>query len=116
MGDFRKAVLDRLGQLATKDDVRRILSEVLGRRPRKAGGAEKAAILHGTDRGVARRREETRVVLHEINRRHRKGLGSYASVIAGMMRDPVWGVRMKHMGARTWKSRAIENKARQAEV
>ena len=73
------------------------------RKPQKRPGQEK-------DSTAVRRDDDTGRVITEINRRHRAGLGSYPKIIGVMTKDPVWGARMRHMSARTWKSRAIEHK------
>ena len=65
-----------------------------------------------TDSVALRKKEDTARAIHEINRRHRSGEGSYPKIIKAMMSDPVWGARMRHMSASTWRIRAIENKGR----
>ena len=73
------------------------------RKPQKRPEPEK-------DSAAAKRDDDTGRVITEINKRHRNGAGSYPKIIAAMTKDPVWGARMRHMSARTWKSRAIEHK------
>lgn len=62
------------------------------------------------DSSAVKRDDDTRRVITEINRRHRAKRGSYPKIIGAMTKDPVWGARMRHMSAKTWKSRAIERK------
>ena len=59
------------------------------------------------DPAVLKRRDDTKRVLAEIRNRHKATSVSYVKVIDTMRRDPVWGARMRHMSAASWRAKAI---------
>ena len=59
------------------------------------------------DPAVQKRRDDTKRVLAEIRKRHKSTSVSYVKIIDAMRRDPVWGARMRHMSAESWRAKAI---------
>lgn len=59
------------------------------------------------DPAVLKRRDDTKRVLAEIRKRHKATSNSYVKIIDTMRRDPVWGARMRHMSAGSWRAKAI---------
>ena len=59
------------------------------------------------DPAVLKRRDDTKRVLAEIRKRHKATSVSYVKIIDSMRRDPVWGARMRHMNAESWRAKAI---------
>ena len=62
------------------------------------------------DSADIRKRDDNSRVIHEINKRHRNGAGSYPKIIRSMMSDPVWAARMKSRSIGTWKTYALGHK------
>ena len=62
------------------------------------------------DPAVLKRRDDTKRVLAEIRKRHKATSVSYVKIIDSMRRDPVWGARMRHMNAESWRSEVIKSK------
>ena len=59
------------------------------------------------DPAVLKRRDDTKRALAEIRKRHKATSVSYVKIIDAMRRDPVWGARMRHMSAESWRAKAI---------
>ena len=59
------------------------------------------------DPAVLKRRDDTKRVLAEIRKRHKATSVSYVKIIDAMRRDSVWGARMRHMSAESWRAKAI---------
>ena len=59
------------------------------------------------DPAVLKRRDDTKRVLAEIRKRHKATSVSFVKIIDTMRRDPVWGARMRHMSAESWRAKAI---------
>ena len=80
--------------------------EVVGQsrsKPRKPPAVQEDSV-------AVRKRDDNLRVIHEINKRHRDGCGSYPKIIRSMMSDPVWAARMKNRSESSWKRRALESK------
>ena len=80
--------------------------EVIGKsrsKPRKSPAVQE-------DSAALRKCDDNSRVIHEINKRHRDGAGSYPKIIRSMMSDPVWSARMKSCSAGTWKTYALDHK------
>ena len=72
-------------------------------KPRKSPAVQEDSV-------AVRKRDDNSRVIHEINKRHRDGCGSYPKIIRSMMSDPVWAARMKNRSESSWKRRALESK------
>ena len=59
------------------------------------------------DPAVLKRRDDTKRVLAEIRNRHNTTGRSYTKIIDEMKRSSVWGARMRHMSAPSWRAKAI---------
>ena len=75
--------------------------------PEPSQKKRKQADWRKDDPSVLKRREDTKRVLAEIRNRHKATGRSYAKIIDEMKRSPVWGARMRHMGAASWRAKAI---------
>ena len=75
------------------------------------GARTKSVDWRKDDPAVLKRRDDTKRVLAEINRRHKTESRSYPQIIRSMMHDPVWGARMRHRDATSWRSEAIKHKS-----
>ena len=61
------------------------------------------------DPAALKRRDDTKRVLAEIRKRHKTTSVSYPKIIDSMRHDPVWGARMRHMNAESWRAKALSH-------
>ena len=79
------------------------MNSPVGPQKRKRGGKD----WRKDDPAVLKRRDDTKRVLAEIRKRHKATNASYPKIIDTMRRDSVWGARMRHMSAASWRAKAI---------
>lgn len=100
-----RAAFNQMRDLIIDGDREKTLKVEIVKSPARPNGGKAHGDWREDDPAIIQRRDDTKRVLAEIRKRHKDGK-SYNGIIKDMLHDPVWGARMTHMSAKSWRSKA----------